>query len=182
MENDKGQAKALVQDKPLLEQHKLIAYWAVHNVEPEEIAKRLEYSISTVKTVLKDKKVKLFIEKVKFHIYGENPALHLKDCAKKAVVVAEEIMMSKKTKDHVRLLAAQDFMNREFGKPGIDDGMVEGTVRKILQMLQKPKEEEKNTPEDIEDAEFKDVGSETRLSMDKKEADPLDAWIDENLK
>jgi len=185
MEQAKSQAKALAESKPISDDHKLIAYWAAHGMEPLEISKELGYALQTIKTVLKDKKVKLFIEKVRYKIYGEDPAIHLKDCAKKAIIVAEDLMMNKKTKDHVRLLAAQDFMNREFGKAGIDDGMVEGTVRKILQMLQKPPESV-TRPSDIENAEYSEIEQsgpvEEKVQSPIKEADKIDDWLDNNLK
>jgi predicted transcriptional regulator len=179
MESDSGQAKALVETKPISDDHKLVAYWAAHGMDPKDIAHELGYGIQTIKKILKDKKVKLFVEKVRFKIYGDDPALHLKDCAKQAITVAKEIMTSKKTKDHVRLLAAQDFMNREFGKAGIDDGVVEGTVRKILQMLQKPPEEKK---QDIEDAQYVDITPESQAKEVEMPVDEVEDWLDKNMK
>jgi hypothetical protein len=179
MDNDKGQAKALTTQDTITNDQKLVAYWSAHGWEPLEIAKELGYSVPTIKKWLKDKKVNLFAEKVRFKVYGEDPALHIKDCAKRAIGVAEGIMTDKKVKDHVRLLAAQDFMNREFGKPGLDDGVVEGTVRKILQFLQKPKEELPS--QDIEDAQYTEI-KEAQAPQAEKPLDQIDDWLDKNIK
>lgn len=181
---DKSQALTKTETKPLSDQHRLIAYWAAHGIEPKEIAIELGYSEKTIKSILKEKQVQFFIRKTQHKIYGEDPALHIKICASKGIKVAEDIMESKKTKDHTRQEIAFKFMDRAYGKPGIEDGLVEGTVRKILQMLQKPvdlpTQEIKN---DIEDAEYTELPMDQNKTQEEpKEVDKVDDWIDKNIK
>lgn len=176
MDETKGQVLIKSEPKPLSDQHRLIAYWAAHGIEAKEIALELGYSEKTIKSILKEKQVQFFIKKTQYKIYGEDPALHIKACAAKGIKVAEEVMMSNKTKDHTRQEVAFKFMDRAYGKPGLEDGQVEGAVRKILQMLQKPIEEKKP---DIVDAQY----SEITISNTTKEEpiDPIDSWLKENI-
>ena len=177
----KSQALTKTEPKPIRDQHRLIAYWAAHGIEPKEIALELGYSEKTIKSILKEKQVQFFIKKTQFKIYGEDPALHIKVCAAKGIKVAETIMESKKTKDHTRQEIAFKFMDRAYGKPGLEDGLVEGTVRKILQMLQKPVDLQTQEPKnDIEDANYSELpGQENK--EEPKEADKIDDWIDKNI-
>jgi DNA-binding Lrp family transcriptional regulator len=171
--------------KELSDQQILIAYWAAHRFEPKEIAKELRLAESTVKKFLKDPDVKFQIRKVQMKIYGEDPALHIKECAARGIEVADEIMMNKKVKPHIRQEVAFKFMDRAYGKPGIEDTMVEGTVRKILQVvtnIQNGVDLKVEAPkDDIEDAEFKELPQEP-AKEELKEADKVDDWIDKNIK
>ena len=181
---DKSQEKSIVQKFDISEAHKLIAYWAAHGKDYKEIARELGYAESTIKSTLNRKEIKFFIAKVKHDLYGRDAALHIKECAAKGVKIAETIMEDKKVKPHVRLIAAHDFMDRAYGKPGIEDGLVEGTVRKILQALQKPVDSmTQETKNDIEDAQYSDITPETtKVEEAPKEVDKVDDWIGKNIK
>lgn len=186
MSRDQSQEKEnLPIKKEMSNEHMLIAYWAAHGFDAKKIAQELKYKETTVKNILKDDHVKLLIRKVKHKIYGEDPALHIKECAAKGIEVADEIMMNRKNKPNIRLLAAQDFMNRGFGKPGIEDSMVEGTVRRILQALTSDQNQvdlnQTKAKDDIEDATYSELPVE-QPKEEPKEADKVDDWIDKNIK
>lgn len=185
MSTDEGQAKSLEVKKQIPEQHMLMGYWAAHGFDAKQIAKKLQYSEVTVKSVLRTKEVQTFIKKVRHEVYGEQPALHIKECANRAINVADEIMMNKKVKPHIRQEVAFKFMDRAYGKPGLEVDLGEGTVKKLLAMIQNQKDvdiEAQPAKNDIEDAQYAEIPQEAESQEPQKESDSVDDWINKNIK
>lgn len=188
---DEGQASSLEAKKELTDSHRLIGYWAAHGWDAKEIAKELNYAEKTVKSILKTKEVQFFVKKVKHKIYGEDPALHIKECAKRGIDIADGIMMDKKNKPQVRQDVAFKFMDRAWGKPEAKVDLGEGTVRKLLSLIQNPSQTSQPsqnpidtkdvTPKDIEDAQYSEISEEAPQDA-PKETDSVDDWISKNIK
>lgn len=188
MSTDEGQAKSLTSKKELTDSHRLIGYWAAHGWDAKEIAKELNYAETTVKSILKTKEVQFFVKKVKHKIYGEDPALHIKECAQRGIDIADGIMMDKKNKPQVRQEVAFKFMDRAWGKPEAKVDLGEGTVRKLLSLIQNQANQiPQNTidtkdvtpKDDIEDAQYSEIEDPKEVP---KESDSIDDWINKNIK
>lgn len=192
MSQDKSEALKAPPEKIKLlpESHYAIAYLTIHGWKPDDIAKEIKYNANTVRDILKKEEVKKYIIKARHKLYGEDPAQRIKEIVPKAIDVAEEIMLKKSTKPHVKADIAFRFIERHMGKPTQQVDLGEGTVRTLLKLLNTQNgldSQPQNLKNDIEDAFYKELDQDLAESSDgpkeePKEADKVDDWISKNIK
>lgn len=166
----------------------LVAHLVACGIKADAIASQAGLTVQQVMVMMKDEKMRFEVKRLQTKLFP-NPKKRFQILAERAMEVTEEILDDDGQKPNVRLKAAQEVMDRAWGKPEQTINHDGSLIRRLFEQMDGANAKEVTAPApppariiDLEaspnpnEVEKRDPSSNPNAG-----GDSIDRWVNENL-
>lgn len=164
---------------PLTANQRLVCHLAAIHLENKAIVRTTHLEEGYVSKIINSKIGAMTIDQIQSQLFSEDYKKSINKVMPLAIKQATKDMMDPNNKGSTRVDAAFKFMDRVLGKPVQQIEMKDTTIRGVYEYLDKMA---KGEAIEVQSEVLTEDKTPVTVEEDRKEKDPVDEWVEGNLK